>query len=261
MLLEPIHGVVVSVGYDDYLDVALTHNRALFGHCCVVTSPEDKASQRVAGKHNCTLVITDDGKGPEGKFNKGLLIERGIQQLPDNGWRIHFDADIVLPANARKCLGTALYDREAIYGADRMNVVDADAWQALLATGWASSGFDKHHFLTYSINRAELGSRLVYGELGWVPIGFLQIWHSSMEFSDIYRTRPYATGSSSAAHDDVQFALRWDRKKRILIPELIVAHLLTSDCTHGKNWRGRKTARFDPKRGRAKDRTTGMGSC
>jgi hypothetical protein len=262
MLLEPIYGIVVSDGYGDFLDTSLSYNRPLFSRCVVVTSPKDKESQRVAGKHNCELVITEDG-GKTGSthdampefgvdspitraFNKGAMIERGLQQLPQRGWRLHFDSDVVFPGNIRQRLGDADLDPSCIYGCDRMNVLGWDGWQKLLASGWASKGFEHHHFLTHSINRHEIGSRLIYGDQGWVPIGFFQLWHSSAEYSGIYRTRPYPTGSNNAAHDDVQFALRFDRKKRIFLPEFMVAHLCTEDTSYGKNWNGRITKKFGP---------------
>src|SRR5437763_1628619 len=114
MLLEHIHGVVVSDGYADYLDVSLSYNRSLFSTCVVVTSPEDTASQKVALKHNCVSLVTADGRRQPGsdrastlrgniparQFNKGLMIERGLQQLPGSGWRCHFDADMVFPASS-----------------------------------------------------------------------------------------------------------------------------------------------------------------
>jgi len=179
-------------------------------------------------------------------FNKGAMIERGLQQLPQNGWRIHFDADIVFPGNVRERLGTALYDKTCIYGVDRMNVVGWDNWQKLLASGWSTRGFEHHHFLTYSINKTEIGSRLIYGSQGWVPLGFTQIWFGDIEYSGIYRTRPYPTGSNNAAHDDLQHGLKFDRHKRILIPEFLVAHLMTEDMSYGKNWNGRISKKFAP---------------
>jgi hypothetical protein len=77
-------------------------------------------------------------------------------------------------------------------------------------------------------------------------LGYFQLWHSSVEYTGIYRTRPYAVGSASCAHDDVQFALRFDRRHRHLIPEFLVAHLVTDDSGYGVNWNGRKTKKFGP---------------
>ena len=242
MLLEPMHGVVVSDGYGDYLDLSLTHNRQHLSHCVVVTTPEDKESQRIAIKHDCTPLIVS-GARPGGKFNKGMLVERGLQQLPHDGWRLHFDADVILPGNFRKRLAMALYDKAAIYGTDRMNVIWPDGYERLIASGWTHRGWEHQHYLSHSIDKAEIVSRLIYGDFGWVPVGFFQMWHAESEFSEGARIRTYPLGSNSAAHDDVQFALRWDRHKRIFIPEFLVAHLVTKDSTYGANWNGRRTQR------------------
>lgn len=244
MFLEPIHGVTVCVGMADYLELALSHNRRLFSECVVATSVEDEETQQVAGRHNCTAVAVENVRTSDGVFAKGALVERALQQLPGHGWRCHFDADICFPGNMRTRLGPALYDRQAVYGCDRMNVVGPENYQKLLDSGWAIRGWESQHFLLYSTNRAEIGSRLIYGDQGWVPIGFFQLWHAEAETKGIYRIRSYPTGSQSAAHDDVQFSLRFDRHKRIFIPEILVAHLVTPDMKHGANWKGRTTSPF-----------------
>ncbi len=240
MLSEPLHGVVVSVGYADFLDVALRHNRPMLSHCVVVTAPDDKETQQVAGKYACELIVTEDG-ARGGGFNKGALIERGLTQLPSNGWRVHFDADIVFPGNMRQRLGAALYDQGALYGCDRINAVNWESYQRLVEAGFTSRGFQYQHYLAYPLAGCDVGSRLVFHDQGWCPIGFFQLWHHTSEYSGLYRTRGYAVGSNNAAHDDVQFALRWDRSKRILIPEFFVAHLCTDDMHYAANWKGRKT--------------------
>jgi len=231
----------------DYLHLALTHNRSLLNECVVSTSTTDDATQQVAARHNCT-VVTSETTTRDGVFAKGAMVERGLQQLPGYGWRCHFDADICFPGNMRARLGTALYDKQALYGCDRMNVVGPENYQKLLDSGWALRGWESQHFLLYSTNRAEIGARLIYGDQGWVPIGFFQLWHADAETKGIYRIRSYPTGSQSAAHDDVQFSLRFDRHKRIFIPEILVAHLVTPDMKHGVNWKGRVTAPFRPER-------------
>lgn len=246
MFNEKLSLVTVSDMYADYLDVMLGHNRALVDHCCVVTTEDDKQSQRIAGKYDCILVKTDDSRKADGTFNKGMMIERGLLQLPSEGWHVHVDSDVVMPSNTRQRLAAALYSKDAIYGADRMNVVEWAEWAKLLATGWAARGFEHHHFLTHPINKAEVGGRLIYGEQGWVPVGYFQLWHASAEYTGIYRTRGYSNTSNSAAHDDVQFALKWDRHNRILIPELLVAHLMTDDVKYGTNWYGRRSKPFGP---------------
>jgi hypothetical protein len=242
---ESLHGVVVSDGYADYLDVTLGQNRPMLDRCVVATHPEDKETIKVAAKHNCEVTLTESGRD-EGGFNKGKMIDRALLQLPHTGWRIHFDADIAFPGNMLTRLDVALYDRQAIYGADRMNVVNWDGWQKLVNSGFAARGFEYQHYLLYSLNKAEIGSRLIYGDLGYVPIGYFQLWHSDAEFLGEYRVRSYSVTSNNAAHDDVQFALRWDRHHRILIPEFLVAHLVNDDISYGKNWGKRVTKKFCP---------------
>jgi hypothetical protein len=270
MLNECLYGVVVSDGYADYLDVSLCHNRAMLDRCVVVTHPSDKESQRVAGKYACELIVTEDGKRAKSgqhpsdvQFNKGAMIERGLQQLPADGWRVHFDADIVFPGNMRQRLGKRLRDKTCIYGVYRINVIGTEKYQQLLAAGFFHRGFEHHHFLSYPVAGCEVGGRLIFEDQLWIPIGFWQAWHSSVEYTGVYRTRTYATGSNSAAHDDVQFGLRFDIEKRILIPDFYVAHLLTEDSKYAANWKGRKTAQFRPFVGSAKgdDRKCDPVSC
>ncbi len=245
LLNEPLQAVVVSHHYGDYLDVSLSHNRKFFDHCVVVTTPEDKESQRVAGKHACTLVITRDGLR-DGTFNKGAMVERGLQQLPGRGWRMQIDADILFPGNLLQRLALALHDRSCLYGMDRFNVVGWDNYQKLLGLGFTACGFEHHHFLLYPPGAFEMGARLIFHDQGWLPLGFAQAWHSSVELTGIYRTLSYPLGSNSAAHDDIQLSLRFDRSKRVLIPEVMAAHLVTDDMKHGMNWTGRKSKPFGP---------------
>jgi hypothetical protein len=250
MLHEPLHAVTVSVGYGaDYLDIALSHNRPHVDTYVVATDPADMDSQRVALRHGCQLVLSEDHKRGDGirSFAKGAMIDRALQQLPADGWRLHIDADCVLPGNVRQRLGLALTDRRCLYGCDRINVVGEAAWDRLQMSGWTTRGFQHHHYLNYPIDRNEVGGRLIHYDQGYVPVGFFQLWHGSAEFSGHSRIRPYPSGSNSAAHDDVQFALRWDRKLRVLIPEFFVAHLLTEDAKYGANWKGRRTRRFGRK--------------
>ena len=42
----------------------------------------------------------------------------------------------------------------------------------------------------------------------------------------------------TAARTDVQFALLWDRRDRVLIPELVVFHLEPEAAPMGANWNG-----------------------
>jgi hypothetical protein len=56
--------------------------------------------------------------------------------------------------------------------------------------------------------------------------------------------KAYPQGHSKACRTDVQFALKWDRHKRAVVPELIVVHLESEKVPKGSNWSGRSTKQF-----------------
>jgi hypothetical protein len=77
---------------------------------------------------------------------------------------------------------------------------------------------------------------------GYEPIGFFQLWNPNG--SGIKR---YPETHGAADRTDVQFAKKWPRANRALIPEIIGIHLDSENATvdeMGKNWNGRKTKTF-----------------
>jgi hypothetical protein len=91
-----------------------------------------------------------------------------------------------------------------------------------------------------------IGSRWADHEIGYVPIGFFQMWHSHSEYYKGTRSRPYPTEHNDACRTDVQFGMKWDRRHRELLPEFFVVHLESQEAPNGANWCGRKTRRFGP---------------
>jgi hypothetical protein len=81
---------------------------------------------------------------------------------------------------------------------------------------------------------------------GWVPIGYLQLWHSSSDEWQGIRIKPYPANHGNACRTDVQHGLQWDRCKRVLIPEILAVHLESEPARMGVNWNGRRTKRFGP---------------
>ena len=75
-----------------------------------------------------------------------------------------------------------------------------------------------------------------------MPIGYFQMWHSS--YMNKYHLR-YPDVKGSAEKDDVQWALRWPRKHRVLLPTVRVFHLESERAGMGANWRGRTTKEFN----------------
>ena len=104
MLLEAL---TVCVNYGDFLAVAAAHNRALFDRWLVVTTPEDEETREVCRQFNLDTLITREGITPGREFNRGYLIERGLQQLSTESWHWHLDADVILPDHTRQALQVA----------------------------------------------------------------------------------------------------------------------------------------------------------
>jgi hypothetical protein len=250
MFREPLSVVTVSQGYGDFLRVTAPLNRGLFDRWVVVTSPADELTQEVCRKFNLRCVVTADGTR-DGEFGKGRLIERGLQHLPAEGWVMHLDADIVLPRSFRHDLERAHLDQSCIHGFDRVMVKGWDQWERLKVSGWLDNPSPWHPHGVEWPKGFEVGARWAGGD-GWVPIGFAQLWHRNGGGEEWRgaRVKSYPSGHGNACREDVQHGLQFDRRKRVLIPEVICVHLESEPCKTGTNWRGRKTKPFEPPSGR-----------
>src|ERR1700726_1301465 len=113
-----LEAVPICVGFDDFLDVTLSLNHCHLDTMIVVTSHDDRKTQLVARKHGAICVQTDLFKKNGRSFNKGAAVNAGFDHFQYHGWRLHLDADIVLPDNFRRLLFNHSHlDRDAIYGA------------------------------------------------------------------------------------------------------------------------------------------------
>lgn len=244
MILEAI---TISWGYDDFLAVAAEHNRGLFDRWLVVTTPQDEATREVCRRWNLDILLSEEATRAQDQFRKGRLINRGMQLLSADCWRLHLDADIVLPTTFRNSLSSADLDPEKLYGADRIMVKGWGCWQALLESGYLSQQHDYQHRVRFP-DGYPVGTRWVSPSAGFVPIGFFQLHHASaIEWRGI-RQRPYPENHGTACRTDVQFGLEWDRRRRELLPEIVAVHLESEPAPLGANWNGRSTKRFGPEK-------------
>ncbi len=236
-----LEAVTVCVNYGDFLRETAAHNAHLFDRWVIVTRPSDLETREVCRQHALEVILSEDG-GDD--FAKGRLINRGLRQLSAEGFRLHIDADIALHPSLRRQLRIAELDPSAIYGCDRVMVNSWEAWQKPEVQKW----FRDKHLNHYGVNFPgfEVGTRWAAPHSGWCPIGFFQLWHSSEDEWKGSRIKEYPDLHGNACRTDVQFALKWDRQKRVLLPEVLAVHL-DSERTHlGTNWNGRKTKRFGP---------------
>lgn len=229
-----IEAVIVCKDYSDFLVHTLPENLQHLDRVVVVTHPDDKATQGLCAKYgvDCveTTVFHEDGD----KFNKGRAINLGLSHLKHEDWLLHMDADVLLPHRFRNMLDKSKLQKPNIYGADRLNGV---SWENWTANQHKTVPQFQYKFLVTPTAEFPLGSRLLHNEYGWCPIGYFQLWHSSVR-----RTYPIVSGS--AEHADVMFAVKWPRENRILLPEFFVYHLESETGNMGANWSGRKTKPF-----------------
>lgn len=232
-----IEAVIVCKDYSDFLQHTLPENMNFIDRLVVVTHPDDKATKALCNKYSVDCVSTEVMHEDGDKFNKGRAINYGLMHLRNEDWLLHLDADIVLPHNFRKRLYDAKLNQSNIYGADRLNVGSYDNWVKHKDKNIPQHA---HRFLVHANREFEMGARLLHQEYGYVPIGFFQLWHSSVN-------RRYPVVAGSAEHSDVVFGVQWPRQKRLLLPEFFCYHLESEGQKFGQNWSGRKSKKFEGK--------------
>lgn len=241
-----LEAVTVCVGYSDFLAETLKYNRQHFNRWVIVTHPKDMETIELCRRANLHLVVTDEfGRGGPRPFNKGRGISLGMNFVSSGSWVLHLDADVVLPNQFRQMLDVAHLDPQCIYGADRVLIKNWEEWQLYQKAEWLQNQHGYHLCCNFPAT-AHVGTRIIRGRHGYVPIGFFQLFHYDNGVHVGHRWKDYPDASDNAAHSDIKFALHWDRRKRILLPEIIVAHLESEQLGMGANWRGRKTKRFGP---------------
>lgn len=241
-----LEAITVCVNYADFLIETARYNAHLFDRWIVVTDHADAATKHVCRKFGLQCLVSDDAYRDNHDFNKGRLIERGLHHTSADAWRIHIDADIVLPAKFRQYLDHAHIQENTLYGVDRILVKSWEDWQKLQATNWLYGLSRPYPYCIDFPHGFAVGSRWGSPETGWAPIGFFQMWHSSVDEWCGVRTKHYPQTHGTACRADVQHSLQFDRKDRALIPEIIVAHLESEACPKGTNWKGRKSKQFGP---------------
>jgi hypothetical protein len=240
-----IEAVTVCVNYADFLSEVAKVNRGLFDDWVIVTEASDMATREVCRRMNLRCLLSHDGRRG-GDFAKGSLVERGLQHLSADGWRLHIDADVALPHDFRHRLLAAHLQQDVLYGVDRLMVKSWAQWQQVIKSGYLQGGQYDYHCRTTTHPGLPVGTRWCHPQHGYVPIGFFQLWHSSEDEWHGVRVKPYPQNHGNACRTDVQHGLQWDRHKRELIPELFAVHLESEQSPRGANWNGRTTAQFGP---------------
>ena len=171
--------VIVSVDYNDFLEITLGHNQKIFDRITVVTSHSDKRCVEICEKMGVDVVITDSMYSDGAKFNKGKAINEGLASLEDPEFVLILDADIIVP----DMYMDFPLEEKTIYYRDRIMLRDHESYERFME---GSSDFETE-------------------SLG--PIGYFQLFKYSSKLK-------YAESSSNAAWSDVKFIrkFRWQKK-------------------------------------------------
>lgn len=234
-----IEAVTVCVNYSDFLAHTLPLNKHHFDHWVVITSREDRETQRLCKHHNVECLVTDRFTENGDKFNKAKGINEGLLYHSKREWMVHIDADIVLPPMFRQIVERMSLNKDVIYGADRLMCPDFKQWMEYVKK--PRPIYDEWIFI--HLNVFPIASRVAdYNGDGYAPIGYFQMWHPLSSKQLLY---PEEHGA--ADRTDMAFAKKWSRENRALLAEIVVIHLDSENATvkeMGKNWQGRKTAVF-----------------
>ena len=236
-----IEAVVVCLNYSDFLSQTLPRNLAHVDRLVVVTGHADTATKEVCRKHSVECVTTDSFTEKGERFNKGAAINHGLQALRQLGWILHLDADILLPITFRNMLDKSALQRSCIYGAERANIVGWHAWEKFKHEHYHDVPQFGYRCMVATAPEYPIGANLVHKQYGYCPIGFFQLWHSEYMRSNELR---YPETEGSAENADVQWAVRWPRVQRLLLPTVRVYHLDSEHSRMGTNWEGRKSKPF-----------------
>lgn len=203
--MPAIRGITISVGYAFTLGITLVRNMRHLAECVVVTSPEDTATQEVASKvPGVRVLVSDAGTRHGARFNKGLLMEAGLDFLGRDGKILIHDADILLP----DVVPFDQFREGCLHGCRRRILEDPRRWRADL--DWSACP------------PARDGG----------PIGYAQLFDASD--TALRDRRPwYDVSFGHAGGGDAAFMRHWPPSKYVMLP-MDVLHLGPRDT----NWFG-----------------------
>lgn len=234
--------VITASKYCDFLRVTLPFTLNHVGKVVVVTSDKsyDDPIRDLCRFYGVDCLTTGLFHYKDAPFAKGKAINRGLDLLSKEGWILHMDADIVLPAQTTRVLNRLNLDPMCIYGIDRVNCPNAPAFKRYLD---AKQPQYKYTCLVETPGEFPLMARWIHPTDGYCPIGYFQLWNTAA-IKGPFHLR-YPEDANNAIRNDVQHALQWDGTHRRLIPDLIAIHLDSCNAPIGANWEGRTTPTFD----------------
>ena len=227
--LRKLEGLMVCVGYADYLDLTLPWNMRHFHKFVVVTHPSDIATQEITQKHGGTLVLCPECKGQVGGFNKGIALNAGIAQLDYDDWVLFIDSDILLPSNLLTALKSQKLDPEVLYYAARWYSPETNIIQ------WVEDYKNNESIIMNQPSPHRDPGSIIRDVAPW---GYFQLVNARSRVLSRLGRKPCSVFFNSAGGVDKQFHEMWSPSLK-RFSGYNVAHLYHG--AFGANWRGRTT--------------------
>ena len=209
--LNGIDVIIVSVNYNDFLQITLENNTKIFKSITVVTSINDTECQKICERFNVNCVVTERMYENGATFNKGKAINDGINSLINPGWILLLDADIIVPETFTESFKLKYTNANALYVCDRIMFRE---YQSYL--DWKSGSGSKSQVSTLN------------------GIGYFQLFNIN---SNCLQKIIYPENSNNASRSDVFFKNKFTEKVDLDIESI---HL----GIPYKNWNGRETPDF-----------------
>lgn len=238
--MQNMYAVTVSVGFGDYLETVARHNRRFFTEWYVVTDPNDQETHEVCRRHSLTAFSSERYREMEDdKFNKGKMINEGLKQVYKtcSGWVCHIDADIILLKGFRKRYEDFIQyhlprpPEQALTGLNRVMCESREVWDNFTQTGQLTGMKPERKKINGVV------CDIVRKSSRHIPVGFMQIWHTS-------KRNYYPENHICAATSDLKFGKQWGPHLRFFMEHERCIHLSREKWVSGRDWWGRKSKRW-----------------
>ena len=143
--------VIVSINYNEYLEKSLKHNHKFFDNIIVVTHKDDKECMDLCFEYDNIKVVLSSDIVKDGKINKSIGINAGIESIDDPDWILVMDADIIL----NKKIDINGLNKNYLYGTGRYLCEDMDNY----------SKWMNHEILLDGVGKFESNRHIGYFQL------------------------------------------------------------------------------------------------
>lgn len=229
-----VAGVLVCIGYDDYLALTLPRMVQELDRVIVATRADDERTRRVIRDTGATECLAE--ALADGMLRKGAALNEATARLAADAWVAYLDADILVPRGWGDNLRMLVLNPDALYYGERRGpplhewrMARPVAEQALASDDWAGVW-------------ETIGDRCYVQAQPW---GYCQVVNLG---ASALRGRPdrYPAEWQSAQGDDSTLADQWyGRECCVPLPACMGPLLHLPHGPARQNWHGRVSPRLD----------------